>query len=95
MTKNLLENNFREQVDAQKIIFSDVNFQENEELAGKFGVVASCVVIAIKQNGKILKYRRLDEVWTLIDDPNEFNCYILEIIKKYLKLLSKTPKKGI
>ncbi len=92
MTENLLKSEFSKQLDNKKIKYMDVNFQEDEMLAKQYEVVASCVVIVLKQNKKILKYRRLDEVWTLVDNQKKFKDHISKVIRNYLNSLSETSK---
>ena len=84
MTKKLLNTKYSEEMNKKEILFSDVDFQSNEHLAKKFGVVSSCVVVAIEKNGKIIDFKRLDEVWTLMERPEKFNSYISRTIKDYL-----------
>jgi hypothetical protein len=84
MTKELLDNKYPEEIKADKVEFQEVNFQENEALAAKFDVVASCVVVARLENGKIVAFKKLDKVWTLFNDRNRFNAYINNVIQAYL-----------
>ena len=58
-------------------------FQENEKLAKQFEVISSCVVVAMEKDGKIIEYKRLDEVWTLLDKPAEFNAYLSKAIQSF------------
>jgi hypothetical protein len=84
MTKDLLERKFAEELKTKKIVFSEVNFQENESLAKKFDVLSSCVVVAKEEDGKITGYERLDKVWTLMSKPDEFNTYVSKAIESFL-----------
>jgi len=84
MTKELLGKQFQNEIDSGRLLFSEVDFQKNEALANQFGVVSSCVVVAEEQNGEILDYKRIDEVWELKDKPEEFDDCISRIIKKFL-----------
>ena len=82
--KNLTKNKFADEMASRKIVWEDVNFQQNQTLAGKFDVVSSCVVVAVVKNGQIDSFERLDQVWTLIEKPDEFDNYINAAIKKAL-----------
>lgn len=84
MTKELLDSKFADGLKSGKIIFSKVNFQENEKLARQFEVISSCVVVAKEKDGNIIGYKRLDEVWTLLDKPAEFNAYVSKAIQSFL-----------
>jgi hypothetical protein len=90
MTKELLDSKFAKELKKKEIIFSEVNFQEDEKLAKKFDVISSCVVVAKEKNGKIIDYKRLDGVWTLLKKPNEFNDYISKPVETYLAEKEKT-----
>lgn len=84
MTKELLNSKFADGLKSGEIIFSKVNFQENEKLARQFEVISSCVVVAKEKDGNIIEYKRLDEVWTLLDKPAEFNAYVSKAIQSFL-----------
>jgi hypothetical protein len=84
MTKELLNNKYSEAIKEGRVEFQEVNFQENEALAAKFDVVASCVVVARFENGKIAAFKKLDKVWTLFGEQDKFNAYIDNVIQAYL-----------
>jgi hypothetical protein len=85
MTEQLLEDKYLQQMVDDEIEFVEVNFQENEALAKRFDVLASCVVVAKIEAGKIVAHQRLDKVWTLFQKPAEFNAYISKAIQTYLQ----------
>ena len=81
MTRELLESEFAEQLAAGTIRMEEVNFQENEVLARRYEVAASCVVVAHVRDGEEVAHRRLDEVWMLMKDPPAFNRYVGDVIR--------------
>ncbi len=85
MTFNLLNKFYKKQLADSTIIWIEDDFQQNETLAKKFNVVASCVVVAEIENGIVKDYKRLDDVWTLMREPEVFDKYIRDAIEKYLK----------
>lgn len=85
MTWELLASSYSNELAERKIQWIKDNFQENEALAEQFEVFASCVVVAEMENGVITDYKRLDDVWTLMKDPQAFNRYISDAIDGYLK----------
>ena len=89
MTVELLKAKYSTLLNSKEILFTEVDFQANEKLAENYGIVASCVVVALRKGDKTVEYKRLDEVWTLIDKPNEFNKYISDTINAYLKKLKE------
>lgn len=83
MTKDLLNGKFAREMQKNEIIFSEVNFQKDEKLAKAFDVLSSCVVVAKEKDGNAIEYKRLDEVWTLISKPDEFNAYVSKAIQSF------------
>ncbi|NQT18275.1 MAG: hypothetical protein HQ592_01125 [Planctomycetes bacterium] len=68
-----------------KVVWNEVDFQENAELATRFDVISSCVVVAKTVDGKVVDFKRLDDVWTLAGKTREFNRYVADAILAYLK----------
>ncbi|MGM0600961.1 MAG: nitrophenyl compound nitroreductase subunit ArsF family protein [Candidatus Rifleibacteriota bacterium] len=88
MAKQLTQKEFDAELSSNKIEWKEVNFQQNQELAKKFDVVSSCVVVAVVKNGQIKSFERLDQVWTLLEKPEEFNAYLRNAIRNALAKLS-------
>lgn len=88
MTKALLERQFKQELASGAIRFSEVDFQKDEALSKQFGVSSSCVVVAAVRNGKVIDYRRLDEVWTLMKDQTAFDQHIIAAIAAMRQKLS-------
>lgn len=84
MTKQLLESKYKKQMLDGSIMFAEVDFQKNEQLARQFDVISSCVVVASTKDGKITVFERLDKVWELLGNSDEFNAYISSAIDKML-----------
>lgn len=85
MTRNLLKTAYSNELGNGAIQWMEADFQKNEALAKQFEVAASCVVVADMKNGAVTDYKRLDDVWTLMQDEAAFNAYIREAIDGYLK----------
>lgn len=85
MTWTLLNSSYSNELTNKKIKWIIEDFQENETIAKKFEVVASCVVVALVKADKIIDFIRVDEVWTLMEKPEEFNNYLSNIIDSYLE----------
>lgn len=80
--RKLTEKEFSAELANKKLEWVEVNFQQDKAMAEKFDVVASCVVVAVVKSGQIESSERLDQVWTLLEKPEEFNSYIRSAIKK-------------
>lgn len=85
MTKILLNTNYSSEIQSGDIIWQEIDFMKNHDLAEQFDVVASCVVVAMIDQGEVQNFKRLDEVWTLMANPVEFNEYISKAIDTYLR----------
>jgi hypothetical protein len=85
MTRALLEREYYEALESGSMQWREIDFMKNSALAKQFDVAASCVVVADIRDGSVLRYRRLDEVWTLIADTPAFDAYLRRVIDDYLK----------
>lgn len=84
MTKNLLEREYSALLGDGRMFWNEIDFIKNTELAEKFEIAASCVVVAQIRNGIVVDYQRLDGVWTLLDKSDVFDDYIRSAIEAYL-----------
>lgn len=89
--RELVERDFSQAWNQKKILWEDINFQENEALAKKFDVAASCIVVTLMQGNEIIEFKRLDEVWPLLEKPAEFDVYVADAVRNALE---KTGGKG-
>lgn len=86
--RQLVEREFSEAWASKKIIWQEVNFQENEALAKRFDVMASCIVVSVVRGDEIIDFKRLDDVWPLLEKPAEFDIYVKDAVKKALDSIS-------
>lgn len=84
LTKTLVETEFAEDLDAGRIEWREANFQQDDALAKRYGVVASCVVVAKVEAGRETAFQRLDDTWTRYQNPADFNTYVGKAIRQYL-----------
>lgn len=84
MTGELLDSAYGNELASGEIVRGTYNFQKDTELAAKFDVAASCIVVALFDGGEIAGYRRLDEVWTLVNDQQGFDSFVCGVINEYL-----------
>lgn len=84
MTGELLNFQFSEAIKNGSIEWKQVDFQKDETLAKKYEVISSCVVVVQIRNGIETGYKRLDEVWTLLNDRAAFNKYVGDAIIYFL-----------
>ncbi len=84
MTRNLLDRQYSSFLEDGSIQWQDIDFMKDIDLSKQFDVAASCVVVADIQNGEVIDFQRLNEVWTLMKDPEAFDQHISDAIDIYL-----------
>jgi hypothetical protein len=84
MTEDLLEREYATYLTDGRMQWQEIDFMKNTELASRFEVAASCVVVADIRDGEVRDYQRLNKVWTLISDPPAFDSYLRKAIDPYL-----------
>jgi len=85
MAAKLVNTVFADATEAGRLVWKEANYQENAELAERFDVVSSCIVVAKTVDGKVVDFKRLDDLWTLADKPQKFDEYVADAILGYLK----------
>jgi len=85
MTWELLNRTYSQELVSGQIQWEEEDFLENERLAKEFGVTASCVVVARVDDGRVLDFKRLDDVWTMMKESVAFDKYISDAINFYLE----------
>lgn len=84
MGKDVVENDFAESLEDGRLEWKVVNFQENMALGRRYNVGTSTLVVVKVEDGKEVDFKRLDEVWTKVNNPQDFKQYVSEMIQKYL-----------
>lgn len=89
MTRELLDNFYHQELADGTIQWIEADFQKHGDLAKQFKVVSSCVVVADVQDGTVVEYNRLDDVWTLMKDPFAFDEYVSGAIDPFLEKMEE------
>ena len=84
MAKELVESEFGDAVAAGLVEWREADFQEQPELAERYDIATSCVVVSREEGATETGFRRLDEVWTLWERPAAFNDCLRSAIRAYL-----------
>jgi len=71
----------------QKLSFQKVDFQRDKAFAQHHQVVANAVVVSLIRQGKEQDSQRLDDIWTLHQDPAAFKKYVGDAIQSYVQAL--------
>lgn len=83
MTRELLDKAYAQELAQGLIQWQSVDYQEDIALAKKFAIDASCVVVAAVSQSQIVAFKRLDQVWTLMNNRPAFNRYIAAAIDEF------------
>lgn len=94
LTHELLTARFAAELADGRIEWKVVDFQEEEALAQRYEVISSGVLLARVRDGKDVAVERLDETWTLVNDPPAFSAYVEAGIRKQLGDLGKAEQGG-
>jgi hypothetical protein len=73
-----INTHFADELKSGRVTWKTLNYEDqaNGELAGKFEVLAPVVVLARMHGGQLAQWKRLDEVWTHVDEEAAFAEYV-------------------
>ncbi|QBF83268.1 hypothetical protein EXU30_11585 [Shewanella maritima] len=82
LTNKSINSGYSSQLKQQKVILNIVNLEQegNDHYIDDFQLITRSVVVAIEQQGGVVAYSRLDRVWDLISQPEQFTQYIYQEI---------------
>jgi len=83
MTGELIRTGFAKELADGRLEWKRENFQENEDMARRYNVASSSVVVVRMRDGKEVAHQTLDKVWTLVGKPEEFAAYVGGAIRAY------------
>lgn len=83
--RRVVQEDFAQESGAGNVEWRTANFQEREDLATRYGVASSTVVVVDIENGQEKDFKRLDEVWTLHDRQQAFADYVGGAIRHFLE----------
>ncbi len=76
MTGNLLQAEFARELQNGRIEWRKVDFQQNEELARRYNVAASSLVLVRMRGDQEIEHQNLDLVWAHTRDRDDFAGYV-------------------
>lgn len=85
-TRSVLENEFGRELSAGTIRWEIVNYESSAaaEMAKTFDIQVPVVVLVDVRDGKIARWKRLDEVWGLYDERERFADFMRREIRTML-----------
>ena len=84
LTDQLLKTQFASELQSGQLEFRQEDFQKNEELAKRYDLASSTVVVVQMRGGREVRHKRLDDVWTAISNADKFNTYVGGAIREFL-----------
>ena len=85
LARQVVEQKFAEESADGRVEWRTANFQERDDLARRYGVASSTVVVVDIENGQDTGFKRLDKVWTLHDQPGAFSEYVGGAIRGFIE----------
>lgn len=86
LAKQAIEGGFAAELASGRLALRQVNLDlpENGHFTDDFGMTNRTLVLAEYRGGKVLRHRKLDEVWTLADDGKAFDRYVRSELGAFL-----------
>ncbi|MDG5815903.1 nitrophenyl compound nitroreductase subunit ArsF family protein [Chitinispirillales bacterium ANBcel5] len=86
-TKEVVREDFADQVADGSVTFKAVNVQqtENRHLVEHYGLFSQSVVVSAMDGEQEKEWKNLDQIWQLLRAPEQFKNYIRSGINEYLK----------
>lgn len=84
LAKAMVEKEFADDVAAGRLEWRTADFQMEPELARRYDVGTSSLVLSRLDGGRETAFKRLDEVWNRLGDEASFNRYVAEEIRALL-----------
>ena len=82
----VIEEDFSDQVASETLLWMPFNLDEpgGEEFEKEFDISVSTLVLAEMKDGKLSKYKKLEEVWELIRDSEKFDNYVKNEVNQFV-----------
>jgi len=86
-TKETIETDFAEAIREGLVVFREMNMEtkENKHYVNEFQLYTQSVVLTREKDGKILKWKNLDQIWNKVKKQEDFKKYIHEETENFMK----------
>ena len=74
---------FPEALEAGRLLWRDVDFEDNEALARQFDVGSSTLIVVRQSEGE-MQFEKLERTWALVGKPDAFRRYIADAVRTAL-----------
>ena len=84
LARQTVAGDFAAELAAGRVVWREVNFDQDPVLAKKYDVASSTLVVVRLEHGQETAFKRLDDVWTLAEKPAAFTAYVTAGIRGML-----------
>ena len=90
LTRNTIETQFAEQMNSRQLVFETINIDlpENKHYVEEYELSFKTVLIAYVDGTGEKQWRKMDKVWELLSNEDQFEAYIAEGITSALSQIS-------
>jgi MFS superfamily sulfate permease-like transporter len=85
LTRETLQQDFAKELADGRVTWQTANFQERDDLARKYDVTGSTVLVVTVKDGKETRFERLDKVWELVSEPEALSKYVGDAVRGSLQ----------
>ncbi len=85
---------FAEQLAGGSLVWQIANFEEepNKHLAAEYGLYTQALVVTKIQDGKVVRWKNLKEIWPLVSNKDGFVSYVQSQITSFMDPTEKTSQ---
>ena len=87
LTRSVVERQYTEALEGGHLVFQTKNIDraENKHFIDEYQLAFKTVVIALMQDGKEIRFKKMDKVWELLGNQDAFAEYIADGIREFLQ----------
>ena len=85
LTHETLQQDFAKELADGRVTWQTANFQERDDLARRYDVTGSTVVVVTVKDAKETRFERLDKVWELVSEPEALSKYVGDAVRGGLR----------
>ena len=77
---------FPHELETGRLVWRLVNLdpEENRHFVQDYQLYTKSVIVAVEENGKQVRWKNLDKIWTLLADQKKFQAYVQDEIRREL-----------
>lgn len=85
MTKEVVQSAFAPQLRDGRVVLLVADYQEREDLATRYDIASSGIVVVKVRGGAEVEFTRLDEAWFAADEPLKFRQCVTNAVARRLE----------